>query len=234
MRDRLAHMLGIHPRQLKLMEPELASAITTHLNQANRRIQRLVDQGAVDELTGALRRSAGLEALEREIHRTRRLGDAGLVVAFIDVDHLKEVNDTAGHAAGDLLLQEVSRTLRSRLRAYDLVIRWGGDEFLCVLPEAGLKGASRIMDEVAAEFEANSGYLFSVGFAELRDGETAAEMIARADSQLYAQRRERRSGGRGPGRGSKAKRRRWLSSLAGLLGLLCLLAAGMVAATAGR
>ncbi len=191
-RDRLAHMLGLHPRTLGNIDGDLAQKMTRHLNVINRRMQHLVDSSAMDELTGVLRRATGLEALERELHRARRFGDQRLVVAFIDVDSLKSVNDSAGHAAGDQLIRDVADTLHSRLRAYDLVVRWGGDEFVCVLPEAGLKGAARILDEIAVDFSSATGHRFSVGFAEILANETAAEMVARADAALYSGRRQRR------------------------------------------
>lgn len=195
-RDRLANMLGIHPRSLHTVDSELAQLISGHLNRNNRRIKALVDSSTVDDLTGALRRQAGLEALERELSRARRLNDQRLVLAFVDLDSLKRVNDSEGHGAGDRLLTQVAQTLRARLRAYDLVARWGGDEFICVLPEAGLKGASRILREIAREFESERGHGFSVGFAEvseLSDGEGAAELVARADANLYEERRSRRA-----------------------------------------
>jgi diguanylate cyclase (GGDEF)-like protein len=167
--------------------------MTDHLNRVNRRIQQLVDQAASDELTGALRRAAGLSALERELQRARRFADSRLVVAFIDVDGLKAVNDSSGHTAGDALLKEMVRCLHERLRAYDLVIRWGGDEFVCVLPEAGLKEAAKVFEHVAREFTSRTGGFFSAGLAEIRDGDDALEIVARADVQLLERRREGRS-----------------------------------------
>ena len=207
-RDRLANMLGVHPRSLRTVDRELALLIAQHLNRSNRRIQELVDRGTADDLTGTLRRSAGLEALDRELSRARRMGDDRLAVAFVDVDGLKAVNDRDGHQAGDRLLQDVAHTLRTRLRAYDLVIRYGGDEFVCVLPEAGAKGASRILSEIARDFAEVHGRAFSVGFAEvgqLNDGEGAAELVELADANLYDDRRGRRG------------RRAWLFGLLSLL-----------------
>ena len=82
-------------------------AIASHLNTTNRRIQALVNASATDDLTGALRRGEGLDALEREVQRARRAGNDQLVVAFVDVDGLKSVNDREGHEAGDRLLKDV-------------------------------------------------------------------------------------------------------------------------------
>lgn len=191
-RDRLALMMGVHPRELRVLDPRLATVMADRMSEMNRRVQRLVDSNAIDELTGTLRRQAGLHALEREIDRARRSSEGKLVVAFIDVDDLKHLNDSQGHAAGDRLLQDVAATLRTQLRSYDLVMRWGGDEFVCVLPEAGLEGAARIVEDIAVGFVARNGYAFSTGFAALEDTDTAEDLVSRADKRLYETRRERR------------------------------------------
>ena len=98
----------------------------------------------VDHLTGALRRRVGLGAIQREIDRTRRTGER-LVVAFVDVDGLKTVNDTEGHAAGDELLREVARSITQHLRSYDVIARFGGDEFVCSLSGQDAAGAARAL-----------------------------------------------------------------------------------------
>jgi diguanylate cyclase (GGDEF)-like protein len=197
-RDRLAMMMGVHPRELSVLDARLAAAMASHLSEMNRRVQRLVDGNAVDELTGTLRRQAGLQALEREIDRCRRSADSKLTVAFIDVDGLKQLNDSQGHGAGDRILREVAATLRSQLRSYDLVIRWGGDEFVCVLPEAGLDGAARIVEDIAVAFAARNAVGFSTGLATLEDTDSAEDLIGRADNQLYAGRRDKRPASASP------------------------------------
>jgi diguanylate cyclase (GGDEF)-like protein len=153
------------------------------------RVRRLESEAALDDLTGALRRGVGLRLLQAEIDRVRR-ADGRLVVAFVDVDGLKGVNDGEGHAAGDRLLQQVSQTLRRRLRSYDLVIRYGGDEFVCTLSGARAEEAGAKFALIAAELNGMAGQpAISVGLAEL-DGDddridTAATLVARADAALY-------------------------------------------------
>ncbi|MGH7776330.1 MAG: GGDEF domain-containing protein [Candidatus Dormibacterales bacterium] len=193
-RDRLAGRLQVHPRQIGSLTFEVASATLARVEELERRIRRLEEQVTEDELTGALRRGAGTDALVREIDRARRSGES-LVVVFVDVDQLKAVNDGEGHAAGDRLLQDVADILRAHLRSYDLVIRWGGDEFVCVLPEADLGSAARHVDEVTSTFaRITYGRTFSVGIAALLPDDDAHALVARADSELYRERREARGG----------------------------------------
>lgn len=143
-------------------------------------------EAGIDGLTGALRRDRGMADLAREIDRARRSGGR-LVLAFVDVDGLKAINDVRGHAAGDELLRDVALTLRSALRSYDLVIRYGGDEFLCALPGTDTGGARRRFDGVATELlDRNARASVSTGLAELEDPDTLERLIARADAALYA------------------------------------------------
>jgi diguanylate cyclase (GGDEF)-like protein len=143
----------------------------------------------VDGLTGALRRERGLIDLEREIDRARR-SDGRLVLAFVDVDALKAANDVDGHAAGDQLLRDVALALRTGLRSYDLVIRYGGDEFLCALPGSDMEAARPRFDEVARDLrERNPTASVSIGLAELESADTVDELTARADAALYTGRR---------------------------------------------
>lgn len=144
------------------------------------------EEAGIDGLTGALRRDRGRSDLAREIDRARR-SDGRLVLAFVDVDGLKAINDVRGHAAGDELLRDVGVALRSRLRSYDLVIRYGGDEFLCALPGTDLEGAQRRFDEVTRELTGRNAHAsVSTGLAEFEDADTLDRLVARADAALYA------------------------------------------------
>lgn len=110
-------------------------------------------------------------------------------VAFIDVDGLKARNDTRGHAAGDDALRIVGRTLLAGLRGYDHVIRWGGDEFLCVLPGVTEAEAAYRLEQAKKELSTGPEDLsISVGIAEWQAGDTADALVARADAALYCSR----------------------------------------------
>ena len=111
-----------------------------------RRAAAALREAGLDDLTGVLRRATGELALMREIHRSRRLRRS-LVLAMIDVNGLKRANDAHGHTAGDVLLRAVPDAITATFRAYDVVVRWGGDEFVCALSDTSLDVArERIHD----------------------------------------------------------------------------------------
>jgi diguanylate cyclase (GGDEF)-like protein len=139
-----------------------------------------------DELTGALQRPAGRDMLSHEVDRATRTGEP-LLIAFLDVMNLKAVNDAHGHAAGDELLQAVGHALCNGLRSYDVVVRYGGDEFVCGLPNARLADARKRFTDVAQLLvDRFPNGCLRIGVAEFSPGETLDELIARADRELYA------------------------------------------------
>jgi diguanylate cyclase (GGDEF)-like protein len=146
---------------------------------------------SIDELTGAHRRDAGLHELAREVARAKRTQEP-FVLAFVDVDGLKVTNDTLGHDAGDRLLRRVVDAIRRHLRNYDLVVRYGGDEFVCALSDLSIESAAERFLMVNADLAANPRASISVGLAELVSRESLDGLLARADAALIAQRRERR------------------------------------------
>src|SRR5450755_1086726 len=145
----------------------------------------------VDHLTGALRRNAGLEGLRRELERTRRTGEP-LTVAFIDVDHLELVNDEYGHMAGDALLRAIVTSVKDVLRPYDLIVRFDGDEFVCVLCGLTPPGLGLRFAQVAADVaRRHAGAGITVGFAQAVTEESPEQLVARADEAMTAVRRRR-------------------------------------------
>ncbi len=114
-----------------------------------------------------------------------------LAIAFIDVDGLKAVNDADGHAAGDTLLIAVADALRACLRSYDLIVRVGGDEFVCALPNMELDAVrERFVEASAALALSAPGGSITVGLTELAEGDFPSDVIARADADLLAQRQK--------------------------------------------
>jgi diguanylate cyclase (GGDEF)-like protein len=153
---------------------------------------RMLRRAYVDGLTGALSRGVGEDQLRHEINRAQR-ENRSLVVAFVDVDGLKQVNDTAGHLAGDAALRAVGHALRTHLRPYDVVVRFGGDEFLCALPGAGRVEAETRCASVATTLSAGRPPIaITYGLAELAADDALPDLISRADADLYARRRAAR------------------------------------------
>jgi diguanylate cyclase (GGDEF)-like protein len=190
-RDKLAERLDVHPSELGSLSADTCTRVLANLNLANERMHQLEEAAAIDELTGVLRRGHGMLTLTREVRRAFREDDPRLAVAFIDVDGLKRVNDTRGHAEGDRLLIAVAQALTRRLRSHDVVYRYGGDEFVCVLPGANLDGAQPIFESLHESFLGDFENTFSIGLAELQEGDTPETLLARADTALYASRRLR-------------------------------------------
>ena len=155
---------------------------------------RLLDLATIDPLTRLARRHVAQERIVYELERSRR-SNAPLSVAMIDIDFFKRVNDTYGHAMGDVVLREVADTLVSVSRRIDLVARWGGEEFLLVFPETDVEGAiahAEALREAVGQLEikfgdAVIGVTISAGVYEVIDegAITLARTIAAVDQGLY-------------------------------------------------
>ncbi len=164
------------------------------------------EHGLRDALTGCFNRAHGLDALDTEIQRARR-SEHALSVMMFDVDQFKRINDEHGHLCGDEVLRAIGHRLRQVLRRSDLRCRFGGDEFLILLPETPAAGASRVAEWVRGEIEqivvaghdAGVTPTISVGVATAAAGEQADALLERADRALYAAKAAGRNCVRGSG-----------------------------------
>jgi diguanylate cyclase (GGDEF)-like protein len=163
---------------------ELAEAVRLHVHAAHD-----LKAATTDELTGAWMRKFGLEEASRELARAYRTG-VGLTLAFVDVDGLKLVNDSRGHLAGDALLKLVGTTIRAHVRPYDVIVRYGGDEFVCAMSDLGALEARERFDKVAEVLgELDTKHSVTFGIAEAVAGESLEALITRADTDLLEARR---------------------------------------------
>lgn len=137
----------------------------------------------VDQLTGAYVRAAGTRELELQLMRAGTDGTS-FVLAFIDIDHLKDVNDVGGHDAGDRLLTHVAGSIRSAVRDTDVIVRFGGDEFLCGQAGVDLREASARYEMLNVDLASRAGASVSVGVVQAQVGEDLAAVIERADAAM--------------------------------------------------
>jgi diguanylate cyclase (GGDEF)-like protein len=160
------------------------------LKEAYRRIEELAE---LDELTGSYNRRCIMRMLDEEIARARRSG-VPCSIALIDLDWFKRINDAYGHPTGDEVLRTFAITMFANIRSVDRFGRYGGEEFLLVLPDMAADGAARALDRLRAiiaeldwsAFSAGMTVTISAGVATLNPDETPDTLLARADNALYA------------------------------------------------
>lgn len=169
--------------------------ISNQLVKALRKAEgRLYEMATRDYLTGLLNRREGLRRFREEISKSRR-SRRPLTVIMLDIDHFKKVNDKHGHLAGDYVLQHLIEVLTPYLRDYDIFCRYGGEEFLLILPDTPLPEggeiAERLRKKIAAcpfaiDAKTTIKLTISLGVAQLADDENENSLIYRVDEALYA------------------------------------------------
>lgn len=163
-------------------------AISDRLEK-ERLMKKLHLYATTDLMTGCINRRRGVEILAGETERFGRYGHP-LSVMFFDVDRFKAVNDTHGHEEGDRVLRSIAECVRTSIRSTDTTVRWGGEEFVVILPETRLEQAVLLAEKLRSEIGAivfGKGFRTSASFgvAELRQGEGWEELISRADTLMY-------------------------------------------------
>jgi diguanylate cyclase (GGDEF)-like protein len=178
---------AIHLRQVR-QKVELADALA-----------QLEFLSRSDALTGAVNRRHMMTLLDDEAKRQRRSGRP-MAIAMLDIDWFKRVNDSHGHAAGDAVLKEMTRCATAALRQTDVLARWGGEEFLLLMPETTLEQATGVAERVRELVRANDWSALvpglqvtvSCGVSEHSAAATMAQTLERADAALYRAKQEGR------------------------------------------
>lgn len=173
-----------------------ANQTDAELVKLHQELDRVSTQARHDPLTGALNRKGLEEAVEREISSVRRK-DTPLCMSLLDIDNFKKLNDTLGHATGDVALTHLATVARECMRPQDTLARYGGEEFVILLPDTpldkGIEAMTRLQRELTKKFFlAGSEKIlitFSAGVAQLAPDETGADAIKRADKAMYLAKR---------------------------------------------
>lgn len=177
------------PPRVEALLPLLVTEVAVALERAAL-VDRLSAAAHTDSLTGLPNRRALESLLPQELARARRQG-APLCLAVVDLDRFKVYNDSFGHPAGDVLLRNASGAWRRALRATDALVRFGGEEFLVLLPHCDLPDACRVLEGLRAATPLDQSC--SVGVTRWDGDETGAELLHRADQTMYAAKRAGRN-----------------------------------------
>ncbi|WP_297798146.1 GGDEF domain-containing protein [uncultured Marinobacter sp.] len=181
-----------YSQQLEVMQEKLA-AVEANSEQMREQIREERARALTDLLTQLPNREAWQERLGFEYSRWQRYRQP-VRIAVLDIDLFKRVNDSFGHKAGDRVLQMVARECQKRLRTTDFISRFGGEEFVLLLPETSAEDAKRVLDDLRGYIAALPFHFqgepvtitFSAGVATLEDGDTEETLFDRADRALYA------------------------------------------------
>ena len=175
---------------------KLVFCVQRDVTQRKANERRIHQMMTTDELTGLLNRREFNQRLEHELNRKDRYANQCALV-MLDVDHFKSINDHYGHPTGDQVLVTVSKLIASQVREVDSIARWGGEEFLILLPETDAEQATRVAEKLRIALQAQKlvqvgGVTASFGVTEYRQGDDTDALIKRADAALY----EAKSAGR--------------------------------------
>jgi len=180
-------------RQLKQVRNRFTAQLEVFIRQSVR-ADKLYGLSILDPLTGLHNRRFGEERLKEEIIRAERNSDP-LAVIILDLDHFKGINDQFGHHAGDVALKAFSRRLRKAIRACDVPVRIGGDEFLVILPECPREKVDVILSRLGSiqvDIDSQSFPIcYSVGRAQYQVNDTTKTLLERADKVMYTEKHAR-------------------------------------------
>ena len=163
-------------------------------------VEELKSKALLCPVTGVGNRAYAQQMLERKFEEMRA-SQSTLALAFMDIDHFKEINDRYGHAVGDIALKMVARTLANAMRNYDFLARWGGEEFIAILPNLHKPQLERFAERLRALVEHSSATVsqgklvvtISVGAVVATQEDSIASLVGRADALMYRSKAEGRN-----------------------------------------
>jgi diguanylate cyclase len=177
---------------VSLMIHDLRKKLHSRNQELKSSLEHIEHLARYDSLTQIFNRRTVLELIEEEILRSKRTKDA-FCVALLDIDHFKSVNDRFGHAVGDQVLQAFATTASNAIRVTDRIGRYGGEEFVILMPYTNLEGAMIAMDRLCktvsemewASIQSGFQVTVSIGVAQVEQGEMAGQILHRSDGALY-------------------------------------------------
>jgi len=186
----------------KQMQQKLQRA-TEELESLHKEVEQARSEATVDFLTGVANRRA-FDKMLKDLVQAPETVSSGLSLLLVDIDHFKKFNDTHGHLVGDQVLKITAREIKALVKGRDFLARFGGEEFVVILPRTPLAGARVVGESIRKTFEQNHlvdhstkkslGRLtVSIGAAQLRPSETVIELIDRCDDALYAAKKQGRN-----------------------------------------
>jgi diguanylate cyclase (GGDEF)-like protein len=179
-----------HPVVFGILFGILGSVRQQKDDEVNRLIEELKIMSILDPLTGLSNRRYFIRAFQDELARKRRK-ETPLSLIFLDLDHFKKINDTHGHRMGDEILRITASHLRTHCRPYDSPARWGGEEFIILLPETNEEEAYLFAERIRQNFSAGLtpaiplNITVSIGVSQYQPGDTLELFVDRADKALY-------------------------------------------------
>ena len=162
----------------------------TDVTSLKEKVNLLEYQATHDALTGTYNRNKFNEVFQKEIRRNKRY-QHDLSIIILDIDHFKTINDNYGHQIGDEVLKALPQILRTCIREHDILARWGGEEFMILLPETNIENAFKVAEKIRVKIENQKftkRYLnltSSFGVSSLKEDDTPENLIHRADNALY-------------------------------------------------
>ncbi len=175
-------------KKLSVLNPQAKKNISKLIKEIEKNIDYLYEIATIDEKTGVYNNKFFKTISEMELDKAKRGGQLSILI--IDLDNFKKLNDTYGHLIGDKMLQRLGEVLKQNTRKYDIVSRFGGEEFIILLPNTQIKRAKLVCERLRKNVEIDKemskySITMSGGLTEYRKGDSIKKMQIRADKAVY-------------------------------------------------